>query len=197
MSPRMGPKTEAGMAKVIAGNLTYPPEVAAIKHGLRMAAGNLLACDRCAVRDSCPEHRPGERCQVEAAYLVDRRAELAKVAHLEPVDFPALDALLWTELRLQRAARALSVWGELQPGADKGYLELQPLAEQATKLLVTWAKQLQALSLTPAERRRLQEERGSPAAAIRAAFEALQQEQRAAQPVAEAEFTAAHENPAE
>lgn len=167
-----GPKTPDGRARALA-QLGYPPGLAHITHGATMAAGNLMPCDKCLKQNDCEAHQAGERCQLEAAYLAERRGQLGQITHLEAIDGPAVDALVWTEIRLQRLARALSVYGEFVTGPRKGQVSLQPIAAQADKLLTTWTRQLQGLGLTPGERRKLAASDGGPAAKIAEALEAL------------------------
>lgn len=171
-----------------------PPDVAHVKHGLSMAAGNLFPCDKCPCQKTCEEWSAGARCALEASYLQARRAQLQSVGHLEPVDYPAIDALLWTEVRLHRAARALTAWGETTPFADKaGLVEVQPLAREATRLLATWQNQLKALGLTPVERRRIaQDSEQGPAAQIARALAAISMREtpQAGTPVVDGEFVA-------
>ena len=167
-----GPRTPEGRARMLA-NLTGDPRTAAVRHGLRMATGELLRCDGCPVKATCEEFRAGDRCWLEAQYLQDRRAQVLAVGHLSPLDWPAVDALLWCEVRIQRAARALGAQGELLPGGDSGFLELQPLVVAATALVGTWGNLLSKLSPTPEARRALEQANGGPGAALAAAIRQL------------------------
>lgn len=149
-----GPRTPEGQARALA-NLPDPP-TAALQHGVEGRIGLLYPCDKCAVTE-CPDKLEGARCRREASFIATRREELHAVQHITPADWPAVDLLIWQEVRLDRARRFLAQAGEFLPGAEQGYLEWQPVAEKLPALVNSYMRQLQALGLTPAERKRLEE----------------------------------------
>lgn len=144
------------------------PEEAPLKHGLRARPGNLMRCNRCAAREACGACERDGLCRIEADYLLRRRKALLTLPHLNPeLDGPLLDQMLWYEVRVQRAARALAVTGELLPGAEQGYGEYNPLAVQVQPIMNTLLKLYQVLGITPAMRRALAADmdQGNPLAA--------------------------------
>lgn len=151
---KIGPKTPAGKSRALA-NL-QDPQTATLLHGVASRAGLLYLCDKC-VCATCPQKTPGARCRIEAEFIAGRRAELQAVPHITPADWPAVDLLIWQEVRIDRARRFLAEAGEFLPGADKGYIEWQPVAERLPALVNSYMRQLQALGLTPGERKRLEE----------------------------------------
>ena len=162
-----GPKTADGKAAV-AANLRVPAGEAALTHGVKARPGIIMACDRCAVKGTCESVVPGGYCPQELAYLQDRRQAVLSLAHLDAaLDRPALEVLLWQEVRILRAARYLAEVGELLPGAESGYAEYQPLAKELPKLVASWRSTLQALGVTPAARRALEDKgEGGPGAVL-------------------------------
>ena len=177
-----GPKTPEGIARRAEALDTHraDPEIAHLVHGVQGRPGVLMACDRCAVKGTCGDVEPGGRCRIEAAYLAERRPALLSLGHLDAVlDGPALDILLWTEVRLLRAGRYLAEVGELLPGAAQGFAEYQPLAREVPRLVASWRSTLTALGITPAARRALEAKGESgPAAALAAAFGELARQER-------------------
>ena len=151
-----------------------------LKHGVRAADGCLMRCDKCPVRDRCEAMEPGGTCALEAEYVRDRRAAIRELPFIDPIlDGPALSILVWQELRIIRAARYLSAFGELLPGAESGYLEAQPLSQKLSTLVNSWQRHLQNMGLTPPERKRLTSTgEAGPAAAIAEAIRKLSREER-------------------
>lgn len=167
---RSGPATLEGRAVALA-NLE-DPVTAGLKHGVKAADGNYMACVKCATRAACEAYQAGETCAIERAYVDERRAQLVTLAHVDPVlDGPALSVLLWQEVRILRASRYLAAEGELRPDSEGGVLEWQPLAKDVGKLVAGWLRSLQALSLTPAGRKAMADDgRGGPGAELAAAI---------------------------
>ena len=66
------------------------------------------------------------------------------------------------------------------PGAESGLLDYQPLCEKVSALVSSWRATLQALGVTPAERRRLEAngEAGPGAELARTFRELAEREQR-------------------
>ena len=170
-------QTEAQLANLDSGN--------SLKHGVRAADGCLMRCDRCAVRQSCESMESGGTCGLEAEYVRDRRAAIRELPFIDEVlDGPALSILVWQEVRIIRAARYLAAHGELLPGAESGYLEAQPLDRNLSTLVNSWQRHLQALGLTPPERKRLASTgEAGPAAAIAEAIRKLAKEEREEEPI--------------
>ena len=178
-----GPFTEDGKARALANLL---PGESALKHGVQTPAGVLMFCDRCPLRDGCKHHRAGAICQPEEEYVSERRAELRAVPHISVLDWPALEVLLWSEVRLTRAARYLAAKGELAADGE----DFLPVAKHAEKLMTSWRANLLALSLTPSLRRELERTSEAPNA-LREAFRELETKASKAKrgEVTEAEFT--------
>lgn len=149
-----GPRTPEGRARALA-NLPNP-ETVALQHGVDVRTWLLYLCDKC-VCTECPDKLEGARCRLEANYIAARRQELHAVQHITPADWPAVDLLIWQEVRIDRARRFLAQAGEFLPGASSGYVEWQPVAERLPALVNSYMRQLQALGLTPAERKKLEE----------------------------------------
>jgi len=169
---------------------------AAIKHGVKMADGVLMACRKCCLRERCPECRQdGGDCPMEAAYLSERGQALASVPHLDPaIDGPAVRMLLWAELRLLRWARYTAAAGETLPGAP-AYLESHPAEKTIGTLFNTWSRLLAALSITPATRRALEGQgKAGPAAQIAEAIKQIANEKPGdREPAIDADFEATDE----
>jgi hypothetical protein len=175
-----GPFTAQGKETAL-GNL-LPPGQAAVTHGVRMADGVFLYCDRCAVRVAgCEAYQAGGDCALERQYIADRRAEVLAMPHLDAVlDGPAVSVLLWLELRLLRASRALAMTGETRVSKDGKTLEYVPLADRLGGLISTWRETLKALNLTPAGRKAMADDgRGGPGADLAAALRDLAAQDRA------------------
>lgn len=182
-----GPKTAAGKQRALA-NLPDPP-TAALQHGVLSRVGLLYPCDKCACLE-CPEKAAGERCRIEARYIAARREELHQVTHITPADWPAVDLLIWQEVRIDRARRFLAEAGEFLPGAEKGYVEWQPVAQALPALMNSYNRMLAALGLTPAERRKLEDRGESGAAAgLAAAIREIADRERSGE-VLEGDFEA-------
>ena len=183
-------QTPSQLANLDSGN--------SLKHGVRAADGCLMRCDKCAVRQSCEACEAGGACALEAEYVRDRRAAIRELPFIdETLDGPALSILVWQEVRIIRAARYLAVHGELLPGAESSYLEAQPLDRNLSTLVNSWQRHLQALGLTPPERKRLASTgEAGPAAAIAEAIRKLSREEREEKPI-DADFEAADEEGAE
>lgn len=150
--PLQGEALERSLA-----NLTHPPGEAHIVHGFFARPGALMKCARCPVSATCADCDPDGSCRLEAAYLSERKAALLTIGHLDPVtDGPAIAALLWTEVRLHRAARYMAEKGELDPASEEtGNLAYTPVARDSIALMGSWQTQLKTLGVTPSERRRL------------------------------------------
>ncbi len=133
-----------------------PPREAALKHGFYGAPQAFMACDRCPLKDTCPDCEEGGTCPHEKAYLDQRTTEVLSLPHIDPVvDRPALAILLWQEIRILRAFRYLAAAGEMLPGVQEGYAESCPLAKDLQPILNSWARLSKDLGLTPLERKRL------------------------------------------
>ncbi len=171
-----GPRTPEGRTRALA-NLPNP-ETAGLQHGVQGRAGLLYPCDKCVCAD-CPEKLAGARCKIEAQYIAARRQELHQVPHITPADWPAVDLLIWQEVRIDRARRFLAQAGEFLPGADKGYVEWQPVAQGLPALMNSYNRMLQALGLTPGERKKLEEKGDAGAgASIAAALREIAAQER-------------------
>jgi len=170
------------------------PGTAAIKHGVRGADGTFLKCSRCPVRDSCETFAEDGDCNLERAYVEERRAAIMGLPHIDPIiDGPAVGLVIWSELRLLRASRYLAAKGEVLPGAEEGFLEYQPVAGKLVAILNAWGRQAERLGLTPATRRALESKgEAGPAAAIAAAIRELAREKPDEVPI-DAEFEATDE----
>ena len=175
-----GPTTEAG--KLIALANLLPGGTAALKHGAFAADGRFMVCDRCPVRTTCEAFEAGGTCALEREYVRDRRAAILGLPFIEEgLDAPAIATLIWQELRIARAARFLAHAGELLPGAEAGLLEYQPLCKDVGALVSSWRATLQALGVTPAERRRLEANgEAGPGAELARAFRVLAEQERQA-----------------
>lgn len=162
-----GPKTPEGREVALA-NLAMDGS-ARIQSGAFMRHGVLMPCAKCMLRD-CPERREGEVCRAEEVWAVERRAQVRALEHVEPVDWPTVELLVWAELRLQRLARYMAASGEYLPGGPQ-YVELQPAAEHAPKLINVWRSLAVALGIGPLERKRLSATgEGGPGAVLARVF---------------------------
>lgn len=146
------------------------PETAAMTHGAWARQGVLLPRDKCVCHDCLSASDKSGVCETERKYLEQRRGEVLRLTHITPVDWPLVEVLVWTELRIQRAARWLAYRGEI---ADSGPLDWQPLAAKLPALLNTHQRLCDALGLTPTSRARLQANEDTAARAIADAFRAV------------------------
>jgi len=132
-----------------------PPGDAHLTHGFARRWA-VMSCNACCLRNECASFVAGGRCAEEETYMEQRRSDLLASGRLDPVlDGPALALLLWSEVRLHRAARYLAKAGELLPGAEAGYLEIQPLSKSLLSLLNAWRLLAAELGLTPMQRAKL------------------------------------------
>lgn len=175
-----------------------PPETCAVRHGIYLSAGTgagFLPCDKCAIKDRCPEHRRGEQCAKEIAYTQEHRQALARAVVESGGDLEITSVLiesqLVAELRLGRALRYLSVVGELLPGYESGFAELQPLAKLVPSLQREVRDGLAELNLTPRAQAKLRmaKRSGGREDLLRVLFEAKALEARQGEPV-DADFEA-------
>jgi len=174
------PEGKAASLEALEAHRT-PPGEARLTHGVYAEAGVYMRCDRCPVRAECGAYTEHALCEHEQLYVTDRRAQVAALPFVDEVlDGPALSVLLWTEVRLQRAARYLAVAGETTKGLD----QYTPLAREVTSLVNSWRQTLTALNLTPGQRRRLAIE-STTAGTIADVFERMRVED-----AQEAEFSA-------
>ena len=164
-----------------------------IAHGVKAAAGFIMRCERCCLRDRCAEACDGAECPHELAYLRDRRESILGLPHIdEVIDGPSVGLLLWAEVRLLRWSRYLAASGETLPGAPD-FLETHPAERHVSTLFNSWSRLVEKLSLTPATRRALEGAgEGGAAATIAAAIRRLATEEREAKPI-DAEFEATDE----
>ena len=132
-----------------------------LTHGAYGRPGFLMRCDRCAGNLECPHCEAGGVCAVEREYLQARRVELRSEPHIAPSDYPAVELLMQVECRIARAERFLAFAGDFTP--VKGRLEWAPVAKMLPALLNTYQRMLQALSLTPSERRKMATGNGADA----------------------------------
>ena len=135
------------------------PETAAITHGIYVSQGSYMVCEKCCLREGCEHFRDGQRCRIEEEYAADRHTQIAEALQADGADLGLHSALIsmaiLAELRLARAMRYLAVTGEVLPGVQKGFAELQPLAREIPRLMAEIRSALTALNLTPAARARL------------------------------------------
>ena len=163
-----------------------------LRHGVFSRDGNLMACDRCPLRERCDRHDAGARCALEAEYVETRTRQIVELPFIDGLlDSPAVSVLVWMECRIARAMAYLGTAGDLLPGAEAGYLESQPLDRQLSTLVNSYWRALEKLGLTPMERRKLASEgEDGPAAQLAAAIRELSRQERSAEEdVTDAEFT--------
>ena len=76
---------------------------ASLQHGVFARPGNLMACDRCPLRERCDQCRAGQRCDLERDYVDRRTRQIMELPFMEFVDAPAVAVLVWLECRIARA----------------------------------------------------------------------------------------------
>jgi hypothetical protein len=161
-----------------------------LQHGVFARPGNLMACDRCPLRNGCDRCQPGGRCALEAEYVESRTRQIAALPFIGPEDLPAVSILVWLECRIARGQAYLANAGDLLPGHESHYLECQPLTEKLGGVVNTYQRMLTSLGLTPGERRKLTATgEAGPAASLAAVIRELSNERK----TVEAEFEARDE----
>lgn len=134
------------------------PYDAPLKHGAYriLSTGMSQPCNKCLLKSECGDYRPGATCRVADELLVDTVAEIMSQPGIE-----AFDRHLATQLGKALVATAVLDSFISRVGlftAEKNRLTLQPAIELRTRLTGQIVNLCQALSLTPATRRRLQQQ---------------------------------------
>jgi len=131
----------------------------AITHGLGIARG-LMPCTKCVLKGECEAFVEAGRCALEAEYVETRRGQLTQALEGDGYEAALYESLtqsaILAEVRLFRLVRYLGVTGEMLPGGEAGFAELQPAAKEIPVLQTRVEKSLAALNLTPATRARLE-----------------------------------------
>lgn len=152
-----GPKSEAGRSRALA-NLT--DTTCATKHGLSAffqgTPGAAIAppCRHCIIRARCERYEEGETCAVAEEHQAALVGEIMALPQIEPQDFPLVAEYAKLATALQVADTYLANAGPLLPGADAGYLEVQPLLKERTRLSGALVKLASELGLSPTARLR-------------------------------------------
>jgi len=151
-----GPQTAEGWQTALA-NLHGEPETAALTHQGRRWMNRALApsCNHCADRERCEAYAEGGTCRLAE----EQQAELIERIMALPQIRPEHEALVRAYVRdavlVEILARYIGATSPLLPGADRGYLELQPALNDYGKAVSRMQKLAAELGLTPAARARL------------------------------------------
>jgi len=136
---------------------TARPDLAPVRHGLHMAPGVCLQCSVCPVRSMCPHCEDGAACIIESEYMEQRIPQIVTVlredGHEPALHAGLIDALVYEELRLQRARRYLAVHGEMDEEAH----DYRGAAKEIPKIENQLVKLLQEMNLTPRARAALEQ----------------------------------------
>lgn len=174
---------DAGREALACVNAEAGQTMNALTHGAHLARFGARPCRGCPVADRCDLHDEEGRCQVEVAFLVERRALVEDGLRKDGQDVdlaePLVNVALDADLRLRRRQRALSVTGDFLAGLDSGYAELQPAAKDLPAAYRAVERAYEALGLTPRARRAL-EKKGEtgPKAEFAAALAELERQDR-------------------
>ena len=156
-------------------------------------------CNKCPVKDECPAYADGARCRIAAEKLQALVEATMKEPHIQQSDMPTVVEYARAVVGLDIAALHLDAAGPFLPGADKGFLDVQPAQQWRLKLAALELKLAAELGLTPMARHRLKssiDSKGAGATLAAALGELAQQEAEARKAGAvDADFTA--EEPAE
>lgn len=134
-----------------------PQPWAAQTHGLFTwtTRGIGPVCNKCPVKEECPAYADGERCRIAAEKLTALVEATMAEPHIQQSDMPTVVAYARAVVGLDIAALHFDAAGIFLPGADKGFLEVQPAEAWRLKLTALELKLASELGLTPLSRMRL------------------------------------------
>jgi hypothetical protein len=155
---RPGPTTPAGKARALA-NLHEPGEAALTHQAWRnLASGLFPVCDKCAARDRCTEYREGGTCTPAARAQAAQLKAIMALPQVTEMDRWAAEEYARIATALRIVDLHLAHAGLFVGDGAGSYLEEQPVMRLRMKLsnaLRQWAGEL---GLTPAARKRLEQE---------------------------------------
>ncbi|MEN6548453.1 MAG: P27 family phage terminase small subunit, partial [Armatimonadia bacterium] len=152
-----GPATEAGRQTALAN---LDPK-AAQKHGLRawQQRGLFPVCRMCVAKDECEAYDAGGTCRIAEDHQNSIIRDVMALAHIADEDRPVVVEYSKVCVGLALCDLYLSVaGGPFLPGADKGFVDVQPATKYRADLTKTLLNYANALGLTPSARARLRTE---------------------------------------
>jgi len=134
------------------GGQQHPPETAAITHGGHMQGP--LHCDACAIRGTCPEHRPGSTCALDERCEQHRRrliaGALVELGHNAELHGSLIENAVLCRVMVERMCRYLGARGDIIPAEfARGIVVEQPGARHLLKLMTQEERALERMGLTP------------------------------------------------
>jgi len=147
------------MAALTSGKLTAasPPETSAQTHGLHRWLERSLApaCSRCVARPDCEAFREGGTCALAERAQADLVAQVMELPHVRPEDYRLAREFAKTAVALDIVDAYVGATSPFLPGAEAGFVELQPVMRDRARLSAQLRALAGDLGLSPAARARL------------------------------------------
>jgi hypothetical protein len=155
---KRGEHTPEGQARCLA-NLEAPGE-AHLKHQAHrfMDRGLWPVCSRCPVREQCERFDAHGTCVVAAEAQVAVMRQVMALPHVRPEDAPIADEYARLTVFVNVLDLYLSRHGALLGNGDAPFCEGQPVLAQRAKFSKLRLEHARELGLTPAARKRLEQE---------------------------------------